>query len=103
MIFRVVEQGKPVFQLRKGEEGISVFDPGVVAPPLTEIEILGTFRPGSAVVSRSQAEIEAKGLLLIPLPGAGFFPPRLRSAHAEIRPGPGMTRSQFKIALKELE
>ena len=103
MLVRVVEPGKTAFQLRKGEEGISVFTSEGVDPPLTDSEILGAFRPGSQTVSRSQEEIGAKGLLVVPIPGAEPLPPRLRSAHAEIRPGPGMNRSQFKQVLKELE
>jgi hypothetical protein len=103
MVVRVVAPGRPAFQLRKGEEGLSVFDPGAVDPPLTDSEILSGFRPGSQAVVRSVQEIEGKGLLVIPVPGAAPLPPRLRDAHAEIRPGPGMTRDRFKQALKELE
>jgi hypothetical protein len=103
MVVRVAEPGKPAFQLRKGEEGISVFDPQSVTPPLTEAEILDSFRPGSQAIMRSVAEIEQRGLLVVPIPGAGPLPERLRKAHAEIRPGPGMTRPQFKEILKELE
>ena len=52
---------------------------------------------------RSVAEIEQKGLQVVPIPGAEPLPERLRQAHAEIRPGPGMARDQFKQILKELE
>jgi hypothetical protein len=103
MIVRITEPGRPAFQLRKGEEGISVFDQEAVKPPLTDSEILNSFRAGSLPVSRSQVEIEAKGLRLVPVPGAQTLPERLREAHAEIQPGPGMTRSEFKKALMELE
>ena len=103
MLIRVTEPGKPAFRLRKGEDGVSVFDPQRVEPPLTDAEIAEAFRFGSETVTRSQADIEAKGLLVIPIPGAGTLPARLREAHAEIRPRPGMSREQFKQALKELE
>jgi hypothetical protein len=103
MVVRVTEADRPAFQLRKGEEGISVFDLEAVSPPMTEGEVLKSFRPGSQTVIRAVAEIEAKGLRVVPLPGAEPLPQRLREAHAEIRPGPGMTRAQFKQALKELE
>src|SRR5437660_4054714 len=103
MVVRVTESCRPAFQLRKGEEGISVFDLEAVDPRLTESEILDNFRAGSQVVVRGIAEIEQLGLRVVPLPGAEPLPQRLREAHAEIRPGPGMTRAQFKQALKELE
>src|SRR5437870_4716905 len=103
MLIRVTEAGRPGFQLRKGEEGLSVFDTEAVAPPLTEAEILEAFRAESIVVLRSREQIEAKGLVLVPIAGAVFLPPRLRDAHAEIRRGPQMTRGEFKIVLQELE
>jgi hypothetical protein len=103
MFVRVAEPGRPAFQLRKGEEGISVFDVDAVEPPLSDSEILDNFRLGSQLVLRSKAEIEAKGLNVIPIPGAKPLSERLRLSHAEIRPGAGMTRIQFKQALRELE
>jgi hypothetical protein len=103
MVVRVATLGRPAFELRKGEEGLSVFDPDAVDPPLSEAEILTCFRPGSRVVIRSVSAIEAIGLIVTAVPGAAPLSPRLRDAHAEIRPGPGMTRDQFKQALKELE
>jgi hypothetical protein len=103
MVFRVAEPGKSAFQLRKGEEGLSVFDLLAVNPPLTEAEILDSFRAGSQTLIRTVSEIENKGLQVVPVPGAEPLPERLRQAHAEIRPGPGMTRGQFKQILKELE
>ena len=103
MVLRVAEPGKPAFQLRKGEEGISVFDIQAVRPSLTEAEILSSFRAGSQAIARSIAEIEQKGLQVVPISGAEPLPERLRQAHAEVRPGAGMTRAQFKQALKELE
>ncbi len=62
MILRVTEPGRPAFQLRKGEEGLSVFDPDLADLLLTESEILEAFRPGCVLVARSTAEVEAKGL-----------------------------------------
>lgn len=103
MVVRVTEPGRPGFQLRKGEEGLSVFQPEAVEPPLSEAEIVSCFRPGSQVLYRSVEEIEAKGLRVVPTPGGEPLPQRLRDAHAEVRPGPGMTRAQFKRALSELE
>jgi hypothetical protein len=103
MFIRVTESGRPGFQLRKGEEGLSVFDAEAVDPRLAEAEILEVFRAESQLVSRMRDEIEAKGLLVVTVPGSASLPTRLRSAHAEIRKGPGMTRGQFKQALQELE
>jgi len=102
-VIRVCPPGLPAFQLRKGEEGISVFDPEAVDPPLTDEEILNSFRPGSQQVQRYVADVEAKGLQVVPIEGAQILPDRLRQAHREIRPSPGMTRAQFKKALRELE
>ena len=103
MVVRVTEPGRPAFQLRKGEEGVSVFDPNAVEPALSDEEILEFFRPGSVLLARSPEEILAKGLDIVPVPGAEPLPPRLREAHAEIRPQSGMSRKQFKQALTELE
>jgi hypothetical protein len=102
-VFRVAEAGRSAFQLRKGEEGLSVFDPDAVNPELMKGEILESFRSGSQLMELSVSEIEQQGLIVVPAEGAEPLPARLRQAHAEIRPGPGMTRSQFKQALKELE
>jgi len=103
VVVRVAEPGRPAFQLRKGEEGLSVFDLDAVKPPLTEAEILDAFRADSVTIARSNSEIGAKGLSVVPIPGAGTLPRRLQEAHAEIRPGAGMTRTEFKRALQELE
>ena len=102
-VVRLATPGHAAFQLRRGEEGISVFEASAVDPPLTGEEILGCFRPGSQPVIRLVVDIEAKGLRLVPVEGAESLPDRLRRAHREIRPGPGMNREQFKRALKELE
>src|SRR5438128_12684779 len=100
---RVYTPGNPKFQLRRGEFGISVFDPDAVTPPLSEAEILSSFRPGSQTVSKTDAEIHAQVLMIVSIPGAGQLSARLQVAHAEIRPGPGLKRNQFKAALKRLE
>jgi hypothetical protein len=89
--------------LRKGEDGLSVFDTEAVDPPLSNGEILEAFRPESLLISRSREEIEAKGLMVEPVPGSASLPMRLRNAHAEIRSGPGMLRGPFKRALQDLE
>src|SRR5437879_4786390 len=103
MIIRVGEAGKPAFQLRKGEEGVSVFDTDLASPEVSNDEVLSLLREGSALIIRSRTEIEAKGLTVEVIEGADFLPPRLRFAHAEIRPAAGMARGEFKQALKELE
>ncbi|MBP3959147.1 hypothetical protein J8F10_28210 [Gemmata sp. G18] len=103
MVVRVASPGSPAFQLRKGEQGISVFDPAAVDPLLSEDEILAAFRPGSIVIYRSVAVIEEHGLQLEHTPGAESLPERLRTAHREIGPGVGMDRPAFKVALRNLE
>jgi hypothetical protein len=100
---RVFTPGSPRFQLRKGEFGISVFDPDAVNPPLTELEILANFRVGSQTVSRTEAEIHAQGLTIVSIPGGLQLSHRLQAAHVEIQAGLGMKRDQFKAALKRLE
>jgi hypothetical protein len=103
MFIRVTEAGKPGFQLRKGEQGISVFDTEAVEPALTDSEVLEPFRAGSRLVMRSREEIESKGLTIVLVLGSESLPMRLREAHAEIRRGPEMSREKFKKALQELE
>jgi hypothetical protein len=103
MILRVTEPGIAAFQLRKGEEGLSVFDPAAVDPPLSEDEILAAFRASSVLVSVAKADVLAKGLQIVVIEGAPVLPQRLRESHAEIRPGASMSRQDFKKALKELE
>lgn len=103
MLIRVAEPGKPAFQLRPGEEGVSIFDESKLDPALTGAEVLGAFRAGGIAIFRSKEEIELKGMRVVYLAGAETLPLRLQEAHAEIQAGPGMTRKQFKQALKELE
>lgn len=103
VVVRVGTPDQPAFQLRKGEEGLSVFVPTAVDPPLSDEEILAAFRPGSVVLRRTSSQVAEHGLALVPTPGADALPERLRSAHCEIRPGDGMGRPAFKSALRHLE
>jgi hypothetical protein len=103
IVARVGTPGQPAFQLRKGEMGLSVFDPNACDPPLTESEILEPFRPGSMVLYRIIEQIRDAGLEVALTPGADCLPDRLRITHREIIAGPAMTRSAFKAALKLLE
>ena len=92
-----------MFQLRPGEEGLSVFDTDAVSPPLSEAEVLSSFRPGSTAIVLTVEAVENKGMQVVPVLGASVLPPRLQAAHVEIRPGQGMSRREFKNRLKELE
>ena len=103
VVVRVTTPGQPAFQLRKGELGVSVFDPYGVDPPLTEDEILAPFRAGSVVVYRTLEQIAAAGLVVIETPGADVLPDRLRIAHREVTAPPSASRAEFKSALKRLE
>lgn len=102
VVARVATPGHAAFQLRKGEEGLSVFDPDAVEPPLSDDELLEAFRPGSVVIYRTKHQIEALGLEVVEVDGGDALPDRLRLAHCEIRPG-SLERPQFKQALRELE
>ncbi len=103
MLVRVGEIGKPAFQLRPGEKGISVFDLEAVAPPLSEMEILVSFRDGSVAILIDPQILKLIGLQVVLVLGSDDLPQRLRNAHAEIRPGDEMTRKEFKSSLRELE
>jgi hypothetical protein len=106
-VLRVAEEGKPAFQLRSGEKGLSVFDADMVGPE----DVLPSFREGSTTVRRTAEEIEAAGCCAIRTQGDANLPQILQDAHMEIRPGPGLgegmsekaARKRFKKALKELE
>jgi len=100
-VHRVVEPGKPQFQLNKGEEGLSVFDAQKVDP--SEVLAPGNFRPGSEIRTKTVAEVENLGLTLKKTPGNPNHPKILQENHWEIRPGTDMTRKQFKKRIKELE
>jgi hypothetical protein len=103
VVIRIGSPGAAAFQLRKGEEGLSVFDPIAVEPHLSDEEILDAFRPGSILVYRTVEQIASIGLTIVATDGFESLPERLRIAHREVRPAPSMSRSQFKDALKELE
>ncbi|MBX3397542.1 MAG: hypothetical protein KF873_02270 [Gemmataceae bacterium] len=103
VVVRVAMSGQPAFQLRKGEQGLSVFRIGAVDPPLTDDEILAAFRPGSIVIHRTANQVAAMGLQLVTTPGTPNLPDRLQSAHEEIQPSHGMSRAAFKEKLRELE
>jgi hypothetical protein len=91
--------GKPRFQLRQGEEAISVFDAEKVSPA----DILPSFRPDSLVATYEISIIESFGLTAVHTPGEPTLPQLLQDNHLEIQPGDGMTRKQFKAALRALE
>ena len=82
-VHRIFEEGKPKFQLRKGEEGLSVFD----ADELVESEVLPNFRPGSHLITLQRPFIESFGLKIEKTPGDTSLPQRLQANHWEIRPG----------------
>jgi hypothetical protein len=98
-VHRVYDERKPKFQLRKGEEGLSVFN----ADKLLEADILPNFRPGSRLTTHQSQLIESFGLKIEKTSGDSSLPQKLQENHWEIRPGDGMTRNQFKVALKILE
>jgi hypothetical protein len=98
-VHRLTEPGKPQFQLKKGEEGLSVFDARKVAPK----DVLPYFREGSQVTTKTAREIESVGLTLKSTPGHPDLPKHLQKAHMEIQKPADMTRGQFKQAIKKLE
>src|SRR5688500_2724326 len=85
-VHRVYNAGRPRFQLRRGEEAISVLD----AEKLTPVDILPSFRPGSLIATQTIATIESFGLVVARTPGDPKLPQLL-------------TRNQFKAALRALE
>ena len=103
MIKRVTHPDRPAFQLRKGEEGLSVFVREAVDPPLADEEILAAFRADNIVVSRLESMVEEQGLQLVPSSGSEKLPERLRDSHYEIRAGMNQDRATFKKALTSLE
>lgn len=96
---RVSEEGKPKYQLRQGEAGLSTFDGAI-----SDEKILSNFRPGSKCDTKSVAELEEKGLAVTQTHGDcdHLKDEELQDNHWEIRPGENMTRKQFKKALKTL-
>src|SRR5438093_11505294 len=103
MLVRISEPGKPAFKWRKGEHGISVFDRDGSDPPLGDEELLEVFRDGRVLVERTTQDIEAPGLIVVPISGAPSLPVRRQTAHAEIRCSSGMARNEFQKRLTELE
>jgi hypothetical protein len=99
LVKRVYESGKPQYQLRQGEEGLSIFD-----AKISDVAILAKFRAGADIDTKSVDEIEGKGLTVVQTHGDCEYlqNDELEDNHWEIRPGPGMARSQFKAALKTL-
>jgi hypothetical protein len=98
-IHRVYNAGKPRFQLRQGEEGLSAFD----AEKVTPADILPSFRTGSLITTQEIAIIESFGLSVVHTSGDPALPQLLRDNHMEICPRDGMNRNQFKAALRDLE
>ena len=98
-VHRVYLPGMPRFQLRQGEPAISVFD----AQQVTEADVLPSFRPGSLIVTVDVSTIESFGLTVVKTPGDPILPEMLQDNHLEIQPKEGMTRKQFKAALRDLE
>ena len=103
VVARVAIPDHPAFQLRKGEIGLSVFELAAVEPPISEDELLESFRSESIVVYRTIERVVALGLLIAEIEGTETLSERLRDAHREIVPNPTMTRTQFKAAHKLLE
>jgi hypothetical protein len=60
-VHRVFEPTKPRFQLRPGEEGLSVFDAQSVNPE----DVLPHFRPGSQITTQEIQSIESQGLKVV--------------------------------------
>jgi hypothetical protein len=89
----------PKYQLRQGENGLSAF-----AGTITDGQILSEFRSGSTVDTKTVAEIEGKGLTVVPTHGDcdHLKTDELQDNHWEIQPGPGMDRNAFKKVLKTL-
>lgn len=96
----MAEEGKPRFQLKQGETGLSTFDAGMV----TSEDVLAEFRPGSMTVELNvDQDLVPKGLAVKRTLGEEDLSDKLRLAHVEIVPGSGMSRPGFKKALRELE
>jgi hypothetical protein len=96
---RVYQNGKPKYQLRQGEQGLSIFD-----AQISDADIRAKFKPGSKTDTKSVDEIEKKGFSMVQTHGDCDHLQNdvLEDNHWEIRPAPGMTRKQLKVALKTL-
>lgn len=79
-----------------------MFDTNGVEPALSEDEVLNAFRIDSYAVVVGTQQIDDCRLQISEIAGAAGLPDRLRMCHREIRPGAGMTRQEFKQALKRL-
>jgi hypothetical protein len=55
------------------------------------------------IATHEISTIESFGLIVVRTPGDPKLPQLLRDNHLDIRPGAGMTRNQFKAALRALE
>lgn len=98
-VSRVVEEGQPKYQLKSGEEGLSVF------ANMSDQEVMDSanWRDGSSIDKKSVADLEDKGLTVEQTHGdCDFLDDKGQDNHFEIRPGQGMTRNEFKKIIKEL-
>ena len=87
MFVRVAWYGRPAVQLRVGKRASPSLTLMRVVPPLSDGEAPRTkFRLDNHLVFRSESEIEAKGLRVIPVPGAAPLTQRLRLVMRKIRP-----------------
>ncbi|MBI3821705.1 MAG: hypothetical protein HY289_03385 [Planctomycetes bacterium] len=73
------------------------------ADKVTPADILPSFRAGSLITTQEISLIESFGLIIVHSPGDSKLPQLLQDNHMEIRPSDGMTRNQFKAALRALE
>lgn len=99
---RVATPGKKAFELRQGENGISVFHQKGLDPHISDAELLEEFREDSRIVKISYKDLIRMGFTVEWVEGDEALPQRLREAHYEIRPGEGMNRNAFKKKIKEL-
>lgn len=98
-VSRVVEEGQPKYQLKSGEEGLSVF------AGMSDTAILGAaaWREGSSVETKKVSDIEAAELTLVQTHGdCDFLNEDGQDKHWEIRMAEGDTRNEFKAKLKSL-
>ena len=96
-IRRSVRPGEQVFRLSSStDEGVSVFDAGEVEPDEITPHLKGEVKTINSEL------VEKHGLTLEKTPGAENLPENLRENHWEIKPGDGMSRNQYKKALKAL-
>lgn len=99
---RIATPGKKAFELRQGENGISVFHQKGVDPNISDEGLLENFREGSHIVKISYNDLIEMGFTVVWVEGDEDLPQNLRDAHYEIRPGAEMNRNAFKKKIKEL-